>query len=67
MKPSLDKLEVGMEFKSFKELVQFVGLTYRSGGSDIAVLTLKLQKYISWERVTVNGKQKRAIVITDIK
>ena len=64
--PNISKLEIGMEFKSFKELVEFVELNFSNGGANRLVLEVKLKKYIDWEHKIVDGKKKRAIIITKI-
>ena len=64
--PNISKLKVGMEFKSFKELVLFTELNFSDGGANRLVLEVKLKKYIDWEHKVVDGKKKRAIIITKI-
>ena len=64
--PNISKLEVGMEFKSFKDLVEFTVLNFSYGGANRLVLEMKLKKYIEWENKVENGKKKRAIIITKI-
>ena len=66
MEEKIKSLKVGQEFKSFKELVEYVGLTYREGGYPCQLLANKLHKYIDWEHKIVDGKTKRAIIITKI-
>ena len=67
--PNISKLEIGMEFKSFKELVEFVGLTYRTGGYASMLLHNKLSKYIEYEYEInpATGRKKHSIIITKIK
>lgn len=64
--PNISKLKVGMEFKSFKDLVEFTELNFSNGGANRLVLEMKLKKYIEWENKVVDGKKKRAIIITKI-
>ena len=64
--PNISKLEVGMKFKSFKELVEFTELNFTDGGANRLVLEMKLRKYINFENIVEDGKKKRAIVITEI-
>ena len=64
--PNISKLQVGMKFKSFKELVEFTELNFTEGGANRLVLEMKLRKYIEWENKVENGKKKRAIIITKI-
>ena len=66
LQPNISKLEVGMKFKSFKELVEFTELNFQSGGANRLVLEMKLRKFIEWEHEVVDGKKKRAIIITKI-
>ena len=64
--PNISKLEVGMKFKSFKELVEFTELNFTDGGANRLVLEMKLRKYINFENIVEDGKKKRAIIITEI-
>jgi hypothetical protein len=68
MKPNIDKLEVGMKFKSFKQLVEFVELEYREGGYAVMLLKNKLAKYIEFEYdINVKtGRKKQSLTITKI-
>ena len=67
-KPNIKNLFVGQEFKSFRELVEFVEMPYRTGGSDKIVMEHKLRKYFNWEN-KINektGRKRQALVITEI-
>lgn len=64
--PNISKLQVGMKFKSFKELVEFTELNFTDGGANRLVLEMKLRKYINFENIVEDGKKKRAIIITEI-
>lgn len=69
MKPNIEKLKVGMKFKSFKQLVEFVELEYREGGYPVMLLKNKLAKYIEFE-YDINektGRKKQSLTITKIK
>lgn len=66
LQPNISKLEVGMKFKSFKELVEFTELNFQNGGANRLVLEMKLRKFIDFENVVEDGKKKRAIIITKI-
>ncbi len=70
-KPNIEKLEVGMEFKSLKELVIFTGMatkeTYQPGGTNVKNYKDRLRKVgVRFENVVINDTKKRRIVITDI-
>jgi hypothetical protein len=69
MKPNIENLKVGMKFKTFKQLVEFVELEYREGGYAVMLLKNKLAKYIEFE-YDINektGRKKQSLTITKIK
>lgn len=69
MQPDVSKLYVGQKFRNFKELVEFTGLTYRTGGYASMLLHNKLSKYIEYEYEInpATGRKKHSIIITKIK
>lgn len=68
MEPNIENLYVGQQFKSFKALVEFVGLTYRNGGYPCQLHKNKLHKYIEWQHDIdpITGRKKHSLVITKI-
>ena len=69
MQPDVSKLYVGQKFRNFKELVEFTGLIYRTGGYASMLLHNKLSKYIEYkyEINPATGRKKHSIIITKIK
>lgn len=72
MKPNIEKLEVGMKFKNFKQLVIFTEMatleTYQGGGTNLKSYEQRLIKAgVRFEHKIENGHKKHELIITEIK
>ena len=71
-KPNIENLQVGMKFKSFKQLVIFTGMateqTYQRGGTNIKNYKDRLHKVgVRYEHIKQGEVEKRALIITAVE
>lgn len=66
--PNIENLRVGMIFKNFKQLVEYVGLDCNHGGRAYYLLKKKLARYVEWERQIdpITKRKKHSLIITKI-